>query len=598
MRLLFDIETDGLLDTVSKVHCIVARDVDTDEEYVWVGDQCREGWEFLKTASSLIGHNIMAFDIPVLEKVFNDKLTELTFHDFVSIKLWDTLVMARLMWPDRRDRDFKLFRSGKLPPKLIGSHSLKAWGYRIGEHKGEFGDTTDWSEFSDEMLQYCRQDVVVNVKLFKKMEALNYSVDAIQLEHDIHQILIHQEHDGFPFDEKKAQELFVVLNERRLEIEGELTERQPPWIEETEFIPKVNNKKLGYEKGVPFIKRKEIPFNPNSREHISRMLMEKHGWEPKVFTETGLPKVDEKVLSGLDYPEAKLLNEYLMLQKRIGQLAEGEQAWMKLSKNGVIHGRVNHMGAVTSRCTHQNPNCAQIPSVGAPYGKECRSLFHAPDGWVVMGCDVSGLELRMLGHFVAKFDDGKYADIVVNGDIHTANQEAAGLPTRNMAKTFIYGWLYGAGSEKIGKIVGKGRTEGERLKRKFLKNQPAIDKLRKAVGKAALRGHLIGIDKRIMPVRHEHAALNTLLQGSGAVICKRWVVAFNEMIREAGFVRNRDFRQVAFVHDEIQVLVRADLGEEIGNLCVKAIERAGEYYKLRVPLTGEYKLGKNWAETH
>ena len=271
---------------------------------------------------------------------------------------------------------------------------------------------------------------------------------------------------------------------------------------------------------------------------------------------------------------------------------------MKLSKNGVIHGRVNHMGAVTSRCTHQNPNCAQIPSVTVPYGQECRSLFYAPDGWLVMGCDVSGLELRMLGHFVAKFDDGEYADIVVNGDIHTANQQAAGLPTRNMAKTFIYGWLYGAGSDKIGKIVGKGRKEGEALKREFLKNFPAIDRLRKAVGKAAMRGYLLALDKRRMPVRHEHASLNTLLQGSGAIVCKRWVVEFNKLLRENGYVRNEDYRQVAFVHDEIQVLVKKDLGDKIGQLCVKAIERAGEYYNIRVPLTGEYKLGRNWAETH
>lgn len=599
MRLLFDVETDGLLDTVTKVHCIVARDVDNDTEYVWVGDECYEAWQVFHNADVIIGHNIMGFDIPVIEKVLGFKLTELTLGDkTIQISVRDTLVMTRTIFPDRRDKDFKLFRSGKLPPKMIGSHSLKAWGHRIGEYKGEFGETTDWAEFSDEMLEYCRQDVKVNVKLFKRLEALNYSEDAIQLEHDIHQILLTQEWDGFPFDEQKAQELFIVLNERRMSIEKQLKEQQPPWIEETEFIPKVNNKTRGYVKGELFIKKREIPFNPNSREHIARMLQETHGWKPTVFTETGLAKVDEKILSGLDYPEAVLIAEYLMVQKRISQLSEGEQAWMKLSRNGVIHGRVNHMGAVTSRCTHQNPNCAQIPSVTAPYGEECRSLFYAPNGWSVMGCDVSGLELRMLGHFVAKFDDGEYADIVVNGDIHTANQQAAGLPSRNMAKTFIYGWLYGAGSDKIGKIVGKGRKEGETLKREFLKNFPAINKLRTAVTKAAKRGYLIALDKRQIPVRHEHASLNSLLQGSGAIICKRWVVEFNKLLKEQGYVRNEDYRQVAFVHDEVQILVKQELGETIGQLCVEAIKRAGEYYKLRVPLTGEYKLGRNWAETH
>lgn len=589
MKLIFDIETDGLLDTVSKVHCIVARDIETDEEYIWSGDECRAGWEFLQKAEMLVGHNIMGFDIPALEIVFGKMLTVLTH---------DTLVMTRTIWPDRRDRDFKLFRSGKLPAKLIGSHSLEAWGHRIGEYKGDFGKHNDWSVFTDEMLQYCRQDVVVNKKLYENIMGMNYSEDALNLEHEIHQLLLWQEWDGFPFDEREAEKLFSKLNGRRTEIQNELAERQPPWVHEEEFIPKVNNSKLGYEKGVPVIKKSVIEFNPSSREHIARMLIEKYDWKPKVFTDTGQAKVDEKVLSSLKYPEAELLNEYLMIEKRIGQLAEGKQAWMKLSKNGVIHGNVNHMGAVTSRCTHKNPNTAQIPSVTAPYGKECRSLFHAPTDWVVCGADVSGLELRCLGHFVSAYDGGEYANIVVNGDIHTANQQAAGLPTRNMAKTFIYGWLYGAGSEKIGKIVGKGAKEGERLKREFLKNTPAIDKLRVAVQKAALRGHLVGLDKRLMPVRHKHASLNTLLQGSGAIICKRWVVEFNRLAREAGYVRNKDFRQVAFVHDELQILVRKELGDEIGKLCIKAIEVAGAYYKLRVPLTGEYKLGRTWAETH
>tara|TARA_R100001460_G_scaffold3427_1_gene10396 strand:- start:1881 stop:3656 length:1776 start_codon:yes stop_codon:yes gene_type:complete len=591
MRLVFDIETDGLLDTVSKVHCIVARNIDDDKEYVFVGNDCREGVKFLASADTLIGHNIIAFDIPVLQKLYPD--VELTTVNWV-----DTLVLTRLIWPDRRDRDYKLFRSGKLPPKQIGSHSLKAWGYRIGEYKGEFGETTDWAEFSDDMLKYCQQDVVVNLKLYLKIEAMDYSQDAIDLEHSIHKILVQQEHDGFPFDERAAEKLFVVLNERRLEIERELMNSQPPWIEETEFIPKVNNKTRGYEKGVPFIKTKEIPFNPNSREHIARMLIEKYNWQPTLFTETGLARVDEKVLSGLDYPEAKLLNESLMLQKRLGQLAEGANAWLKLSKNGVIHGRVNHMGAVTSRCTHSNPNTGQIPSVSAPFGSECRSLFHAPTNYMVMGCDVSGLELRCLAHFMAIYDDGEYGDILLNGDIHTANQNAAGLPSRDMAKTFIYGFLYGAGDEKVGSIVGKGKKEGARLKREFLKKTPALDKLRKAVRQSALRGYLIGLDKRKMPVRSEHAALNTLLQGCGAIICKRWVVEFHKLLKEHGYKQQKDYWQAAFVHDEVQVIVREEIGDDIGRLCIEAIKRAGNYYDFRIPLDGEYKLGRNWAETH
>lgn len=591
MRLLFDIETDGLLDSVTKVHCLVASDIDTGDEYYWEQRDIVTGIRFLQTAKMLAGHNLVGFDLPVLAKLYpKEKLTGLTIRD--------TLVMSRLIWPDRKDRDFKLFRMGKLPPKMIGRHSLKAWGYRLGEYKGEFAEETDWSEYSQEMLDYCRQDVKLNVKLFHKIEALGYSEDAIQLEHDIHSILIQQQKDGFPFDERKAHELFVTLNERRMGIEAELTTNQPPWIEEIEFIPKRDNRTRGYVKGEPFIKRREIPFNPSSREHISRLLMEKHGWEPSEFTDTGIPKVDEKILSELEYPEAKLLNEYLMLQKRIGQLSDGAQAWMKLVKDGKIHGSVNHMGAVTSRCTHQNPNTSQIPSVSAPYGVECRSLFHAPDGFVVLGADCSGLELRCLAHFMALYDDGEYADILLNGDIHTANQLAAGLPSRDMAKTFIYGWLYGAGDEKIGKIVGKGSKEGARLKKEFLSKTPALDKLRNAVNKGALRGYLYGLDRRKMPVRHAHAAMNTLLQGCGAVICKRWVVEFHKLLKEQGFIHGKDYWQAAFVHDEVQVIVRQEVGDTIGKLCIEAIKKAGTYYNFRIPLDGEYKLGKNWAETH
>ena len=208
-----------------------------------------------------------------------------------------------------------------------------------------------------------------------------------------------------------------------------------------------------------------------------------------------------------------MLSEYLLLNKRIGQLATGKQAWLKMEKKGRLHGRVNHMGAVTSRCTHANPNMAQVPSVGAAFGVECRSLFHSPQGYSLLGADASGLELRCLAHYMAAYDGGSYASVVLEGDVHTTNQEAAGLPTRNNAKTFIYGFLYGAGDEKIGKIIGKGSTEGRRIKNKFLKKLPALKNLKDAVSLAAKeRGWIKGLDGRIIPIRHSHAALNTLLQ--------------------------------------------------------------------------------------
>ena len=399
------------------------------------------------------------------------------------------------------------------------------------------------------------------------------------MEHRLHTLLVQQQEHGFPFNVDEARKLHVKLEARRSEIEQELQDTFEPTIVELKTKTKV------------------IPFNPASRQQIADRLM-KRGWKPEEFTNTGEPKVDERVLSQIEMPEAKLLTEYLMLNKRVGQLATGNQAWLKLEKEGRLHGRVNHMGAVTSRCTANNPNLQQVPSVSAPFGKECRNLFHAPTGYSLLGADASGLELRCLGHYMAAYDAGDYAKEVVNGDIHSKNQESAGLPTRSNAKTFIYGFLYGAGDEKIGTIIGKGATEGRKIKSQFLKKTPALKKLREAASKAAKqRGWLKGLDGRIIPIRHSHAALNTLLQSAGAIICKTWYVQIEELLRLHGYTRE-DVTIVAFIHDEVQLLVREGLEEEIGKLTKDAMWDVEEQFRFRCPLDSEFKHGSTWADTH
>lgn len=595
MKLVFDIETDGL--DPSKIHCIVAKDVDTKEVYDFGPDSISEGVHLLAKAKVLIGHNIMGYDIPVIKKLYP------FFKTYRSPAYVDTLVLSRLIWPDRKEKDFKLFREGKLEAPLIGRHSLESWGQRLGDKKGAFSKTTDWQEFSLEMLKYCIQDVELNYRFYLVCMNEKFSMSAILLEHKIHQICLQQTEHGFPLDEKKAVELYTKLSGRRQEIYDELVERFGQWWEAKGLVtPKRTLNYKSVERAsvwanAPYTKIERVTFNPASRFHIAQRLTDKYGWEPEVFTETDEPKVDDKVLGSLEYPEAKLLSEYLLINKRIGQLAEGKQAWLKLSKDGKIHGRVTTMGAVTSRCTHQGPNTGQIPSVGAKYGTECRSLFYAPKGWKLMGCDVSGLELRVLAHYCHPWDEGKYGEILLNGDIHQVNADAIGL-SRSAAKTFQYALLYGGGDEKIGSIVGGGKSEGRALKKKFFKATPAIEELRKAVQAKAKEGFIKGIDGRRVPIRHSHAALNTLLQSCGAILCKRWVVIFHEILKENGFVEGRDYKQVAFVHDEIQVLVKEELADDIGQLCIKAIELSGQYYKFRLPLTGEYKCGQNWAETH
>ena len=568
MKYVWDIEADNLLDGVTQVWCHVFRNVETDEVHTFDPTQTQEAIDFMDKAETLIGHNLIDYDLRVMKKLY-----DYTYKGEVI----DTLVYSRTIWPDVKEIDFKLHKRGYIPQKLIGSHSLKAWGYRLGELKGDFNNGSEsFAAYTPEMLNYCIQDTAVTEKLYRKIVEKNFSQTALDLEAELHTVLLTQEERGFDFDVKAAQSLYSKLAQRKADIEAALQDTFEPTIIELKT------------------KTKTIPFNPASRQQIADRLM-KRGWEPEAFTDSGDPKVDETVLSGIDMPEAKMLSEYLLLNKRIGQLATGKQAWLKMEKDGKLHGRVNHMGAVTSRCTHSNPNMAQVPSVGAEYGKECRSLFHAPKGYSLLGADASGLELRCLAHYMAAYDDGAYADVVLNGDIHTANQKAAGLESRNQAKTFIYGFLYGSGDEKTGKIIGKGAKEGRAIKKKFLKKLPALKYLKDAVAKAADdRGWVKGLDGRIIPIRHSHAALNTLLQSAGAIICKTWYVYIARAIKKA----NLDAQIVAFIHDEVQVRVKEGQEDETGRLILQCMRDVERHFKFRCRLDSEYKYGSNWADTH
>jgi len=568
MKYIWDIEADNLLDDVTQVWCHVFRNIDTNEVHTFDPTQMQAAIDFMDKTTTLIGHNVFDYDLRVMKKLY-----DYTYKGEVI----DTLVYSRTIWPHVKELDFKLNKAKHFPLKLIGSHSLKAWGYRLGELKGDFNSGSEsFATYTPEMLDYCIQDTEVTAKLYSKILEKNFSKEALDLETEIHTLLIKQQENGFPFDVPKAEALFAKLQGRKQEIEDKLQETFEPTIVELKT------------------KTKTIPFNPASRQQIADRLM-KRGWEPEVFTDSGDPKVDETILSGIDMPEAELLNEYLMLNKRIGQLGTGKQAWLKMQTGGKIHGRVNHMGAVTSRCTHSNPNTAQVPSVGAPYGKECRELFIAPSGYSLLGADASGLELRCLAHYMAAYDNGSYADVVLNGDIHTANQKAAGLDSRNQAKTFIYGFLYGSGDEKTGKIIGKGAKEGKAIKNKFLKKLPALKYLRDAVAKAAdERGFVKGLDGRIIPIRHSHAALNTLLQSCGAIICKTWYVFICRALEKAKL----DARVVAFIHDEVQVVVKKGQEDEAGRVILKCMRDVEGHFKFRCRLDSEYKYGDNWADTH
>jgi len=612
--LLFDIETNGLLDATTKVHCICAKDWLTKEKFSFGPQEIEHGLKLLASYPLLIAHNGLCFDVPALEKLYRqDGLFTGSDHH-----VFDTLTASRLIWSDLSNEDFDRIRKeerraakGKsvsvpFPRKLIGRHSLSAWGYRLGNFKGDYAQTVEnaWDHWSPEMQAYCEQDVEVLESLYSLILDQEYSPEALALEHDFQRVIFTQERTGVFFDEPKAVELYSNLAAKRDSIIRDLQEEFPPKVEEEIFIPKVNNRTRGYVKGVPFIKRHTIPFNPSSREQIAERL-QGLGWQPALYTETGQPVVDEDVLKSLPYPCCKKLTEYLELTKIIGMLAEGNQAWLKLvTKESRIHGRVVTCGAVTGRCTHNSPNLAQIPARGT-YGHECRTLFKAPDGMTMIGCDASGLELRMLASYMGRYDGGKYAKVILEGDIHTENQKAAGLPTRNDAKTFIYALLYGAGDVKLGSIVAPTASEatqsqkGKALRSKFYRNIPALQRLTETVQAAAkARGFLYGVDGRKLRIRSQHSALNTLLQSAGAVMMKYATVLFHELAAEQGFVSGKDYVQVLHVHDEFQLNCLPEHSETLGNLAVRSIELAGLHFGFPCPTTGEFKVGSNWADTH
>lgn len=428
--LLFDIETNGLLDGCSVIHCICALSLPDGKRYSFGPGRISEGLALLIRAPLLVAHNGLCFDVPAIAELHPDAALP---------PLFDTLTASRLIWANLKELDFKRLRkkSSRFPAKLCGSHSLEAWGHRLGVLKGEFGKQDNaWETWTPEMQRYCGQDVEVLHRLWKHILSQNYSLRALALEHEFQKVIFQQEQAGAPFDEGAATALYGTLAARREELNTALQAAFPPVRHEETFIPKANNKPRGYVKGVPVIKEHFETFNPNSREQIARRLQEQFGWQPGAFTDTGQPQVDEDVLKGLPYPPCKPLVEYLELAKIIGMLAEGTNGWLKLVRKGRIHGRVITNGAVTGRCTHSRPNLAQIPAHGV-YGKDCRALFAAPQGMVMVGADASGLELRMLAHYMARYDHGAYGRIILEGDIHTENQKAAGLETRDNAKTFI-----------------------------------------------------------------------------------------------------------------------------------------------------------------
>jgi len=549
MRIILDIETNT---THDKIWCVVTRDIDTDLVNTWTSEHpSLQG--FIDKATEVVTHNGIFFDFPVLKKVLG-----------ITVKksqVVDTLVLSRLYNPSLED-----------------GHSLAAWGNRLGFPKGDFTDFD--GGLTQEMVDYCIQDTAVTAELYKHLtkEMKNdFSKESIELEHQVAIIIAEQERNGFKLNEAGALSLLAELKTKLDTIQTEMQEL---------FPPRVQSGRTHKTSGKPL---KDIvePFNPGSRQQIAERLQEK-GWKPEKRTEKGSVIVDEEVLASLDYPEAKALAEYMMLQKRIAQIT----SWLDaVGKDGRVHGRVITNGAISGRATHMSPNMAQVPNMDAVYGKECRSLWTVDEGNALVGIDLAQLELRCLAHYM---QDDDYTNTLLSGDIHEKNRQAAGLSSRAEAKRFGFAFHYGAGGAKIGQSLNCTAQEGQSVINRYLKAMPKLKSLRDKIERMSAKGTIPGLDGRRLNIRSAHSAVNTLLQGAGAIVSKQWLVEVRKTLRR----RKIPYRLVAWVHDEIQIETSKADAEVVGQLCVEAARTAGVVLKTRCPMDAEYHVGTNWSESH
>ena len=597
--LVFDLESDGLYDAVTTIHCIVIHDITAKQTFTYGPDRIADAIDHLATGDVLIGHNLIFYDVPVLQKL----------HSFdCKARIIDTLICTRLIWPKEKLYDLDLEQYPQVPKNLRGSASLKAWGWRLADHKINF---KDFSEYSEEMLEYCIQDVNVTTKLWEHITKENYPEPALKLEHDFALAINKQIRAGVPFDVDACLDLVDDLRAKETQLEAHLKEIFPAIEHRTWFTPRVNNKTRGYVKGVPFEKVRYEEFNPGSRDQIADRLKAKYGWQPEKTTEKGNPVLNDEVLEQLPYPEAKPLAEYMLLKKRLGQIADGNNAWLKLVNNdsGRMHGDVVTNGCITSRCSHRNPNMAQVPANYSPYGKECRALFHAPQGWTMIGVDAKALELRCLAGYLSLWDGGEYARVVTNPeiDIHDYNREKFGVATRDISKRLLYAVLYGAGYLKAGSIVDPNEKDEEVLRKlgktainSFMRGVPALKELKSRIEtNIATRGYLIGLDRRILYCRSAFKGLNVLLQSAGALLMKQVTISVhNNIENNLKLVHDQDWQQLLSIHDEIQLACKPEHVKSIQQECLNAFPQAQEFFGFGCIIEGDSRIGTNWSETH
>lgn len=586
--LAFDIETDGLLDEVTTITSLCIIDCDTGEEFAFKPERVERGLRLLSNAETIVAHNGINFDIAVIRKLHSGWMPPL---------VRDTLVLSRLAWPDLRERDYARFGKVGLrqygPRMFNGSHSLGAHGIRLGLHKGEF--TGDWTDgWSQELEDYCLQDVRVTVKLWHQMVALELTSRAVDLEHRFAQVCHDMEQVGFAFATEHAERLRALLLHRQDELSAELTDKYGGWYEQDGPVvtPKRSAKyknRPEVTEGCAYTKIKYVVLNPGSRQHIERVLRSE-GWVPTEYTETsGQAKIDEQVLLKIadKFPSAKLFAEQFTVQKRLGLL----DSWLEADKGGRIHAQVIPNSAATTRTSSRNPNLQQVPSVHGAYGRECRKCFTASPGRVLLAADLDKAELMLLAHYMAAYDGGAYAAMLTEGDIHQSNADAMGVD-RQTGKRTIFALLYGSGDKLLGEITGR---PGSQIRADLMEAFPALDKLISDVqARVKKDGGFTALDGRWIPCAGTFKALNYLIQSSTSIVGKQWASLIVEKLRVSPVPADL----VMYVHDEIQIDCAPAHTEFVSGVIKAALAEACRIYNLRVTMTCDTQTGPDWSESH
>lgn len=592
---ILDLETDGLRDECTRIFVVCVEHATSSERLSFRTKEDFLSW--LDREYILVGHNLVAFDVPVLNRLWGAGIG-------IS-RCVDTFVLSMLY-----------------SPNFEGGHSLEAWGQRLKFPKLEYKDFT---QYSDEMLEYCENDVALTKKLFLRLTKRMRDVGFTELGAEIETLSWHiiqnkQRRHGFPFDYKRALELYTTLRAREEALKNEIHQQWPPILSPIKTLSRANKKdgsssadylrcveqfpKIETHSDGSFTVFDYVEFNLGSPPQRIAKLLEA-GWAPTAYTKAGNPKVDEESL--IRFAEtsgnegARTLAKWIVTNSRANMINTWLNAYNE--KTGAIHGSLWLAGSLRYR--HDNPNSANIPAVrvdddGPRRGEngswtyESRDLWTCgdPDVYELVGVDAKGIQLRILAHYL---NDEEFNKAILSADPHTYNQNAWGLDTRAKAKTILYAIVMGAGDGRVSSEANISLKEAKATKKQLFDRVPGFPKLIGRLQNEWKRtGRIKLCDGTPVLVPKDYRVIPFLLQGDESKIMKMASILLDKEIR-----RNKlEAYKVADVHDEWQFVVRKEHVAKFEELALGVFPAVARIFNYTIELAGDAKVGKTWAETH